>query len=93
MAYMGVIQREQPSELLPLALHLGRVEEAEGHYRTGLEWGEEVRFPVEQGRCLQGLAEVAERRQSLGIDIDRTAISKIESGKLPATNLEILAIY
>lgn len=45
-----------------LALRLGRAEEAEEHYRTGLEWAEEVRFPVEQGRCLQGLAEVAQRR-------------------------------
>ena len=45
-----------------LALRLGRVEEAEEHYRTGLKWAKEVRFPVEQGRCLQGLAEVAERR-------------------------------
>jgi len=45
-----------------LALRLGLVEEAEAHYRTGLSWAERERCPIEQGRCLQGLAEVAERR-------------------------------
>ena len=44
-----------------LALRLDLVDEAEGHYRTGLEWAERERCPVEQGRNLQGLAEVAER--------------------------------
>ena len=36
------------------ALRLGRLEEAEGHYSTGLEWAEEVRFPVEQGALPPG---------------------------------------
>ena len=48
--------------LLNVALCVGLLDEAEGHYRTGLEWAERERCPIEQGRCLQGLAEVAERR-------------------------------
>jgi hypothetical protein len=48
-----------------LALRLGRIDEAEQHFRTGLEWCERERCPVEAGRCLQGLAEVAERRGDL----------------------------
>ena len=45
-----------------LALRLDLVDEAEQHFRTGLEWCERERCPVEAGRCLEGLAEVAERR-------------------------------
>jgi predicted ATPase len=45
-----------------LALRLGLVSEAEAHYRTGLAWAERERCPVEQGRCLQGMAETAVRR-------------------------------
>ncbi len=45
-----------------LALRLGRVDEAAEWYRAGLDWSERERCPVEQGRCLQGLAEVAEQR-------------------------------
>lgn len=45
-----------------LALRLGLVDEAAGHYQTGLDWAERERCPIEQGRCLQGLAEIAERR-------------------------------
>ena len=45
-----------------LGLRLDLVDEAEQHFRTGLEWCERERCPVEAGRCLQGLAEVAERR-------------------------------
>ena len=46
-----------------LALRLDRpFNEAEQHFRTGLEWCERERCPVEAGRNLQGLAEVAERR-------------------------------
>jgi ATP/maltotriose-dependent transcriptional regulator MalT len=48
-----------------LALRLDLVEEAGQHFRTGLEWCERERCPVEAGRCLQGLAEVAERRGDL----------------------------
>jgi len=45
-----------------LALRLGLIDEAEAHYSIGLEWTERERCVIEQGRCLQGLAEVAERR-------------------------------
>ncbi|MHB8575488.1 MAG: protein kinase domain-containing protein, partial [Dehalococcoidia bacterium] len=45
-----------------LALRLGLIDEAEAHYRTGLSWSERERLPVEQGRCLQGLAEIVHRR-------------------------------
>ncbi len=45
-----------------LALRLERIDEAEAWYRTGLEWSEREGCPVEAGRCLHGLAEVAERR-------------------------------
>jgi tetratricopeptide (TPR) repeat protein len=47
-----------------IALKLDRVDEAEQHFRTGLEWASrlDVRFEVDAGRCHQGLAEVAERR-------------------------------
>ncbi len=45
-----------------LALRLGRVDEAEDWFRTGRDWAEQQRCPVELGRNLQGLAEVAERR-------------------------------
>ena len=48
-----------------LALSLGLpLDEAEQHFRTGLEWASrpDVRFVVDEGRCHQGLAEVAERR-------------------------------
>ncbi len=47
-----------------LALRLGQIDEAEQHFRTGLEWATrpDVRFGIDAGRCHQGLAEVAERR-------------------------------
>jgi class 3 adenylate cyclase len=45
-----------------LALRLGKVDEAEGWFRAGLEICERERCPVEAGRNLTGLAEVAERR-------------------------------
>ena len=45
-----------------MALSLGLLEEAEQWMARGLEWCERERCPVEAGRCLQGLAEVAERR-------------------------------
>ena len=47
-----------------LTLSLGRVDEAERHFRTGLEWASrpDVRYLVDAGRCHQGLAEVAELR-------------------------------
>ena len=45
-----------------IALGLGRLDEAQRLYDIGLAWCERERCPVEQGRNLQGLAEVAERR-------------------------------
>ena len=47
-----------------LALRLNQIDQAEEHFRTGFEWAArpDVRFVVDQGRCLQGLADVAERR-------------------------------
>jgi tetratricopeptide (TPR) repeat protein len=47
-----------------IALRLDRVDEAEQHFRAGLEWarGPDVRFWLDEGRNLQGLGEVAERR-------------------------------
>ena len=41
-----------------------QLDEAEQHFNTGLEWASrpDVRFVIDQGRCLQGLADVAERR-------------------------------
>jgi hypothetical protein len=46
-----------------LALRLGvPLDEAEQHFRTGLEWCERERSPIEAGRCHRGLAAVAERR-------------------------------
>ena len=49
-----------------LALRLDRpLEEAESHFQSGLEWSEGNKYLVEAGRCLQGLAEVAERSGDL----------------------------
>ncbi len=47
-----------------LALRLGDPEAAERHYLEGLEWARrpDVRFGLVEGRCLQGLADVAEAR-------------------------------
>lgn len=44
-----------------IALRFGDLDAAEQHFRTGLEWASspDVRFIVDQGRCLQGLADVA----------------------------------
>ena len=36
--------------------------------------------------------ELAARLQALGVDLDRTAISKIESGKRPVMDSEIVGI-
>ncbi len=43
-------------------MRLGKDDEAKEWYRTGLEWSEREHCPIEQGRNLQGLAEIAERR-------------------------------
>ncbi|MDP9181010.1 MAG: hypothetical protein M3O21_04740, partial [Chloroflexota bacterium] len=45
-----------------ITLHRGLVDDAEDLYRRSLAWCERERLPIEAGRCLQGLAEVAERR-------------------------------
>ena len=45
-----------------LMLAVGDVAEAEHRFEAGLELCERERCPVEAGRCLRGLAEVAERR-------------------------------
>jgi class 3 adenylate cyclase len=45
-----------------LYLHVGGIDEAEAGFRRGLAWCEHERCPIEAGRCLQGLAEVSERR-------------------------------
>jgi hypothetical protein len=47
-----------------LSLRLGDVDAAERHYTDGLEWAArpEVRYTIVEGRCLQGLADVAEAR-------------------------------
>ena len=36
--------------------------------------------------------QLAARLQTLSVDLDQTAISKIESGKRPITDIEIVAI-
>jgi class 3 adenylate cyclase len=45
-----------------ILLNRGSVDEAAEAYRQSLEWCERERLPIEAGRCLQGLAEVSERR-------------------------------
>ena len=45
-----------------LALHFDRVDDAERWYRTGVDWANHEGCPIELGRNLSGLAEVAERR-------------------------------
>ena len=48
-----------------LALRLELADEAEQHFRTGLDWCERERCPIEAGRAHQGLADVAEQRGDL----------------------------
>jgi len=73
LAYLGryPLMRSLPSHAANpddlrgrLALSLGRVDEAEQHFRTGLDWASrpDVRYLVDAGRCHQGLADVAEQR-------------------------------
>ena len=56
----------EPSDVMRglIAQHLGDVDAAERHYRDGLDWARrpDVRFGLVEGRCLQGLADVAEAR-------------------------------
>jgi tetratricopeptide (TPR) repeat protein len=44
------------------ALRFGLDDAAAEHFHAGLDWCEREGAPIEAGRCLQGLAEVAERR-------------------------------
>jgi hypothetical protein len=45
-----------------LALRLGLVDEAEAHFTTGRDWSHDNGLDVEEARNLEGLSEVAERR-------------------------------
>ena len=56
-----------------LALHLGDVDAAAQHFQIGLTWSEGEGLSVEQGRCLEGLAQVALRRGQ-----QRDALSLLE---------------
>ena len=46
-----------------IALRLDRAEEAEDHFRAGLEWARTQNCPIELGRCHEGLADVELRRR------------------------------
>ncbi|MEX2229548.1 MAG: AAA family ATPase, partial [Dehalococcoidia bacterium] len=68
-----------------LVLRLGDVDAAERHYAEGLEWARrpDVRYGLVEGRCRQGLAEVAERRgeQALAMEhLDAAAAKFAEYG-------------
>jgi hypothetical protein len=68
-----------------LALRLGDVDAAEHHYTEGLEWARrpDVRFGIVEGRCRQGLAEVAERRNEHALameHLDAAAAKFVEYG-------------
>jgi hypothetical protein len=45
-----------------LDLVRGRVDDAERRFADGLAWARREGCPIAEGRCLQGLAEVSERR-------------------------------
>jgi class 3 adenylate cyclase len=69
-----------------LALRLERMDEAAEWFAAGLEWCERERCPVEAGRCLQGLAEVAERRgktsEAMGLLDQAAALYRQHGAKL-----------
>ncbi|MGI8926815.1 MAG: adenylate/guanylate cyclase domain-containing protein, partial [Tepidiformaceae bacterium] len=48
-----------------LGLRLGHVDAAEARFRTGLEWATRGHLPIEEGRNLEGLAEVAHVRGNI----------------------------
>jgi len=59
-----------------LALKLEKPDEAARWYETGLAWATRERVPVEAGRCLQGLAALAELRGDVSgalAQLDRAA--------------------
>ncbi|MBE0610231.1 MAG: AAA family ATPase [Dehalococcoidia bacterium] len=47
-----------------LGLRLGRVDAAAARFQTGLDWATRNRLPIEEGRNMEGLAEVAHARGS-----------------------------
>ena len=58
-------RRAEPEPVPGLRLlPVGDIDAAEGQYRGGLEWARrsDVRFGLVEGRCLQGLADIAELR-------------------------------
>ena len=57
-------------------------------------WASQLAFEGKGGLAAQRVTQeqLAARLQSQGIAIDRSAISKIEAGKRPVTDLEIIAI-
>ncbi|MEZ4552299.1 MAG: protein kinase [Dehalococcoidia bacterium] len=57
-AVYGSLDRQRAT----LALSLDRMEEAETWFKQSLDWSREVGFVLDEGQCLLGLAEVAERR-------------------------------
>jgi hypothetical protein len=60
--FLAVVGRGVDRMRGAMALQLGLFNQAETWYRAGHAWAERERCPVEAGRNLQGLAEVAERR-------------------------------
>jgi len=62
---MGSDERGPPAPRGDLAIHLGRIDEAESHYLRGVELSEREQLPFALGAAHQGLAEVAERRSDL----------------------------
>ena len=54
-----------------LARRLGHADVAEDAYERGLEWATRERVPVEAGRCLQGLAGMAEARGDVALALAR----------------------
>ncbi|MCH7617976.1 MAG: protein kinase, partial [Chloroflexi bacterium] len=77
------------------------INEAEQQFRAGLEWCERERCPVEAGRCLQGLAEVAERRGKIAEALpllDRAAAlfqehgAKLYLGRVIATKVKLQGV-
>jgi len=81
--YVPFLGRTMQRIYAGIALLLGQLEDAELLYRTGLDWCEWERCPIEAGRCLHGLAEVAERRgngaKALSL-FDRAAVLFREHG-------------
>ena len=54
--------------------------------------GPRIRAARYQGMRKVTQQELAARLQTLGLDLDRSAISKIENGNRPVTDIELVAI-